>query len=306
MSGDGAVRFQRRGPVAEILFDRPAARNALNEAMLDQLTSALDRLHDVGLRVAVLRGAAGHFVAGADIAGFEGLESAEDGLAYEARMEGIFRRLETVPVATLAVVEGYAVGGGLMLAASCDLRICTPDARFGMPIARTLGNALSVPNLRRLVAHLGPSRLTALIFLADFLSGEEAVTLGFALEVVEPEELEARVDAICRSVASHAPLTLRATKEALRRIRDGGKEPGQWQTEPGRGVTEPGRGEKGTAGDDPDPADPRETASETREPPPPPDALEGADLLRRIYGSRDFHEGVRSFLEKRPPEWEGR
>jgi enoyl-CoA hydratase/carnithine racemase len=121
-------------------------------------------------------------------------------------------------VPTLAVVEGYAAGAGLMLAAACDLRVCSPDARFGVPIARTVGNALSLANHARLVAQLGPSRVKALLFLADFLSADQALEAGFALEVVPHVALDARVDELCARIASHAPITLRVSKVAIRRV----------------------------------------------------------------------------------------
>jgi len=254
---EGRVRLERAGAVARIVFDRPRARNAMTPAMYAGLDGALAELEeDDDVRVVVLRGSGGSFVAGTDISGFADFEGPDDGVAYEERLESIVGRLERLPRPTLAVVEGYAVGGGLALAAACDLRVCTPDARFGMPIARTVGHCLSMANYARLVAHLGPGRTKRLLFLADYLEAREARDAGFVLEVVEAETLTRRVDALCRRIADHAPLTLRVTKEAVRRILN---------------------------------------------------ALEadGEDLLRRAYGSRDFREGVRAFLEKRDPEWEG-
>ena len=122
-------------------------------AMYDQLGHALDRAAgEADLRVAVLRGAGGHFVAGTDIAQFVDFKSGDDGVAYERRLEAVIAKLESLRVATIAAVEGYAVGGGLAIATACDLRICTPDARFGVPIAKTVGNCLSMANYARLAA----------------------------------------------------------------------------------------------------------------------------------------------------------
>jgi enoyl-CoA hydratase/carnithine racemase len=126
--------------------------------------------------------------------------------------------LEALPIPTLAVVEGAAVGGGLILAAACDVRVCTPDARFGMPIARTVGHGLSVANHARLVAHLGPGRTKAMVFLAELLGADDARAAGFVHEVVGHGTLDDEVDALCRRIASHAPLTLRVTKEAVHRV----------------------------------------------------------------------------------------
>ena len=215
----GAVRFERHGGVAYLTFDRPASRNAMTWSMYEDLDRNIQRLREEdGLRVAVLRGAGGSFVAGTDIGQFTDFHSAEDGVGYERRLESVLELLEAVPVPTLAVVERYAVGGGLAIAAACDLRICTPDARFGMPIARTVGNCLSVTNHARLVAHLGPGRVKALLFLAEMLDAAEARASGFVLEVVEPDALDTRVAEICERIAAHAPITLQVTKEAIRRI----------------------------------------------------------------------------------------
>src|SRR5262249_39539684 len=153
---DGEVRYVRNGSVATVTFDRPAARNAMTWQMYEQLGEACRRIQqEDGLRVAVFRGAGGKsFIAGTDIAQFQAFRGGEDGMAYEARMEGYLAAIEVFPVPTLAVIEGFAIGGGLAIAAACDLRIATPGARFGVPIARTLGNCLSMPNYARLVAAL--------------------------------------------------------------------------------------------------------------------------------------------------------
>jgi enoyl-CoA hydratase/carnithine racemase len=138
---DGQVHYRRDGAVATVTFDRPAARNAMTWHMYEQLGEACARIRkEEGLRVAVFRGAGGKaFIAGTDIAQFQAFRSGEDGIAYEEKMEGTIGGVETLPVPTLAVIEGFAIGGGLAIAAACDLRIATPGSRFGVPIARTLG-----------------------------------------------------------------------------------------------------------------------------------------------------------------------
>jgi enoyl-CoA hydratase/carnithine racemase len=187
--------------------------------MYEQLEETLDRVEsDADLRVAVLRGAGGQFIAGTDIAQFTGFTSADDGVAYERRLESVLTKLESVPVATVAAVEGFAVGGGLALATACDLRICTPDARFGVPIAKTVGNCLSMANYARLVANLGAARTKALLFTADFMSAEEARTLGFVVGVIESNAFDAALNDLCARIATHAPVTLQVTREAVRRI----------------------------------------------------------------------------------------
>src|SRR5262245_45897328 len=145
---EGEVRYSRKGEIATVLFDRPAARNAMTWRMYDQLTDICGHLRmERDVRVVVFRGVGGKaFIAGTDIAQFRSFTSGEDGIDYEKRMEGYVSGVETLPMPTLAVVEGFAIGGGLAIALACDLRIAAPESRFGVPVARTLGNCLSMTN----------------------------------------------------------------------------------------------------------------------------------------------------------------
>jgi enoyl-CoA hydratase/carnithine racemase len=217
---DGEVRYSRDGAVATVIFDRPAARNAMTWRMYEQLGQACAQMRkEEGLRVAVLRGAGGKaFIAGTDIAQFQAFRTGEDGIAYEEKMEAIIGAVETLPVPTLAVIEGFAIGGGLAIAAACDLRIATPGSRFGVPIARTLGNCLSIANYARLVVALGASRAKRMLLLAENLAAEEALAAGFIGEIVEPRDLDARVAELTDRLAHHAPITMRVSKEAIRRL----------------------------------------------------------------------------------------
>jgi enoyl-CoA hydratase len=217
---DGEVHYARDGEVATVIFDRPAARNAMTWKMYEQLGEICTRIHrEEGLRAAVFRGAGGKaFIAGTDIAQFQAFRSGEDGIAYEEKMEGYIDRLETLPLPTLAVIEGFAIGGGLAIAAACDLRIGTPSSRFGVPIARTLGNCLSVANYARLVAGFGASRAKRMLLLAENLVAEEALAAGFLSEIVEPANLDQRVAELTDRLVHHAPITMRVSKEAIRRI----------------------------------------------------------------------------------------
>jgi enoyl-CoA hydratase/carnithine racemase len=216
------VELERRGPALWVTFNRPEAHNAMTFAMYESLYEACETADaDEEVRVLVLRGAgAKAFVAGTDIRQFAAFdETGEDALAYEATIDRIVGRLETVGKPTVALVDGFAMGSGLALSATCDLRVCTPAAKFGLPIARTVGNCLSMENYARLAALLGPARLKDIIFTARTIGAEEALATGLATEVVEPAQAEARVQELCELLASHAPVTLRVTKEALRRIR---------------------------------------------------------------------------------------
>ena len=133
-------------------------------------------------------------------------------------MEGILAGVETLPMPTLAVIEGFAIGGGLAIAAACDLRIATPGSRFGVPIARTLGNCLSITNYARLVAALGASRAKRMLLLGENLSAEEALAAGFLMDIVEAGDLDRRVAELCSRLAQHAPITMRVSKEAIGRL----------------------------------------------------------------------------------------
>jgi enoyl-CoA hydratase len=217
---DGEVRYARNGAVATVIFDRPTARNAMTWRMYEQLGDACARMQqETGLRAAVLRGAGGQaFIAGTDIAQFHAFRGGEDGVAYENRLESYLAAIEAVPIPTLAVIEGFAIGGGLAIATACDLRIATPDARFGVPIARTLGNCLSVANYARLAAAVGVSRAKRMLLLAEYLSADEALAAGYIMEIVDAGEMDRRLGEITERLSQHAPLTMRVSKEAIRRI----------------------------------------------------------------------------------------
>ena len=213
------IRWEQRGPAAWVTFDRPEAHNAMTFAMYEELHACCSRAdEDDDVRVLVLRGAGGRaFVAGTDIRQFLDFETGEDGPEYEATIDRIVGRLETVRVPTIALVDGFAMGSGLALSAACDLRICTPAAVFGLPIARTVGNCLSMENYARLAALIGEARVKDIVFTARRVEAEEALAIGLATEVVE--DAEARVDELCSLLAGHAAMTMWATKEALRRLR---------------------------------------------------------------------------------------
>jgi len=217
---DGEVRYVRDGNVATIIFDRPAARNAMTWRMYEQLADACARMQrEDGLRVAVFRGAGGKaFIAGTDIAQFQAFRGGEDGIAYEEKMGTHLAAIEALPLPTLAVIEGFAIGGGLAIAACCDLRIATPGSRFGVPIARTLGNCLSMENYARLVAGFGASRAKRMLLLAENLVAEEALASGFLSEIVAAAELDRRVSELTERLTHHAPITMRVSKEAIRRL----------------------------------------------------------------------------------------
>jgi enoyl-CoA hydratase len=214
------VLFEREGALAVLTFNRPEARNAMTWAMYDGLAAACDAVDaDDGLRVLLLRGAGGRaFVAGTDIGQFRTFATADDALEYERRMDRVISRLEQVGKPTLAAIAGVAAGGGAAIALACDLRYCTPESTIGVPIARTLGNCLSMANYARLVDLLGPARAKELIFRARLVPAAEAQRVGLVNEIVAADQLEERVREVAREIAGHAPITLRVTKEAIRRL----------------------------------------------------------------------------------------
>lgn len=212
------------GPVLRVTFNRPGQHNALTWAMWDGLYDACERVDaDPGLKLLVLSGAGGRaFVAGTDISQFSSFTDGDDGIAYERKVQRIIDRLERVKVPTVAVVQGYCVGGGLVVAAACDLRLAVPGARFGAPIAKTLGNCLSMNTYSLLVHHLGPARTLDMLLRARMYTAEEAHAAGFVAELCPPDELPARQAEVEERLLSHAPLSMWAAKEAVRRLRVAG------------------------------------------------------------------------------------
>ncbi len=215
------LTVSREDGVLTVTFDRPRQHNAMTLEMYDALHEACETADaDDDLRVLVLRGAGGRaFASGTDIATFRDFSDGSDGIDYEERITRVVNRLEEVGVPTVAAVQGYCLGGGLALAAVCDLRVATRGSRFGVPIARTLGNCLSTNSVSVLVAHLGPARTLDLLLRARLLDGEAAHAAGFVAEVCDDEDLDAVVDDVVATLLAHAPLTLRASKLAVARLR---------------------------------------------------------------------------------------
>jgi enoyl-CoA hydratase/carnithine racemase len=215
------IRTERRGDALWLIVDRPEARNAMTFDTYERLAAiCLEANADRATRALVLSGAGDAFVAGTDIAQFADFTSAGQALDYERRMDGWLGAIEDVQVPTIAALRGPVVGGGLAIAAACDLRVAAPSARFGVPVARTLGNCFSAANLVRLSALVGLGRVKELVLTARLIDAQEARAIGLVSEVVGGEDaLVPRVDELVATLASFAPLTLWATKEALRRVR---------------------------------------------------------------------------------------
>lgn len=213
--------YDVRDGIARVTFNRPQARNALTFAMYERLAEVCATVDaDRSIKVMLLTGAGEKaFAAGTDISQFRAFSTPEDALTYEARIDRVIGALEKCRVPTIAAIAGACTGGGAAIAAACDLRIGAANAKIGFPVARTLGNCLSMGNYGRLAALIGPARTKELIFSARLVESAEAHALGLLSEVVpDPAALMTRAEELAKTVAGHAPLTLQATKEALRRL----------------------------------------------------------------------------------------
>lgn len=201
--------------VLEVTFNRPERRNAFTKAMYGEMRELWQQVRDDrSVRVVVLRGAGGKaFAAGNEISDFVGNE---DVVEYENWIRSMFDGLSSLPQVTVAAIDGVCVGGGLAVATYCDLRVATRASRFGYPIARTLGNTLSAASYALAVRHFGHARTVDMVLTARLLDAEEARTSGFVTRIAD--DLTPAVDALIERLLAHAPLTMWAAKETLRRL----------------------------------------------------------------------------------------
>jgi enoyl-CoA hydratase len=213
--------FDLRDGIGKVTFNRPQARNAFTFAMYERLAQICEQANnDRAIKVLVFQGAGDKaFASGTDINQFRAFTTPQHALDYESRIDRVLGQLEQCRVPTIAAINGACTGGGAGIAACCDLRIGTKSVRMGFPIARTLGNCLSMSNISRLTALVGPARVKDLIFTARLIGAEEAAAVGLLNEVVEDlPALGKRADELAVTVAGNAPLTLNATKQALARL----------------------------------------------------------------------------------------
>ncbi len=220
MNDDDELLFDLQDGVGIITFNRPGARNALTFGMYEQLASLCEGVSDrsVDVKALIITGAGEKaFAAGTDIAQFRHFATAEDALNYERTMDRVLGLLEAVPVPTIAAIRGACTGGGAAIAACCDLRVASSDIQFGFPIARTLGNCLSVGNLSRLVELLGAPRTRDILLSARLIGKDEALSCLLINECVS--DPMSRAKELASRMQQHAPLTMAASKEGLRRLR---------------------------------------------------------------------------------------
>lgn len=221
-TSENTILYEVADGIATVTFNRPEVRNAFTFAMYERLIAICEAVNaDPAIRAVVLTGAGGKaFASGTDISQFRAFDTPDDALGYEARIDRVLNAIETCRAPTIAAIAGACTGGGAAIAGCCDLRIAAGNAKFGFPIARTLGNCLSMSNYARFAQLIGAARLKELIFTARLVEAPEALAIGLINEVVpDPADVLARAQELARLIAGHAPLTLQATKEALRRLR---------------------------------------------------------------------------------------
>ena len=214
------VALDIKESVGIVTLNRPEARNALTWEMYDALVEACAAAEsDERVRVLIIRGAGGAFSAGTDISQFKDFDGA-DGVAYEKRLEAVIDRLERLPLITIAEVDGVAAGGGCAIAMVCDLRLCSERAVFGVPVARTLGNCLSITNTARMVDLIGLAATRDILLTGRLIDAEEARRSGLATEVIASEQLSSEVLKRAEDLATRKRSTVEATKATLLLLRD--------------------------------------------------------------------------------------
>lgn len=218
---NGELLVERRGAVQWVLFNRPERRNALTWNMYDGLVDICDKVNaDRAIKALVLAGTGQAFAAGTDIAQFREFKTEQDALDYEAHGNHVMATLESVRVPVISAIAGACTGGGAAIASCCDLRLATPSARFGIPIARTLGNCLSHESYTRLIALLGFPRAREILLTGRLMDAEELRSAGVVMEIVAECDLFTRAQEVAEQVGVNAPLTIEVTKKALLRIRN--------------------------------------------------------------------------------------
>jgi enoyl-CoA hydratase/carnithine racemase len=203
--------------IATITLDRPDKRNALTDEMLDQLIAALDVVEaNPAIRVLLLRGNGSSFCSGVDLA--EKLANRGTGGSVEfVRLVDVFERLDAHPNPTIAILQGTSLAGGWELALHCDIRFASPDARFGMPLAK-LGLVVPYQAATRLVQIAGIAAATDLLLSAELIDGTRAHHLGLVTHLAETADLGESAVRHARKIAALAPLAVREMKRVLRHV----------------------------------------------------------------------------------------
>jgi len=215
------ILYEVSDSIATLTFNRPDARNALTFEMYDALAAIAVHLQkpQQDVRALIVTGAGDRaFAAGTDISRFRDFSTAQHALDYERTMDRVLGSFESIPIPTIASIKGACTGGGAAIAACCDLRVANDSLKFGFPIARTLGNCLSASNISRLILLLGAARTREILFTSRLILAPEALAIGLVSEVAD--DVHARTRELAEQMKGHAPLTLAATKETMRRLRE--------------------------------------------------------------------------------------
>ncbi|MEM8794726.1 MAG: enoyl-CoA hydratase [Pseudomonadota bacterium] len=215
--------------IAWLTFRNEARRNAMTLAMWQQLSHHLAELKtNDAVRVVVLKGGGEKaFVSGADISEFETERSGDDAVTlYNQTSSSADRSLAAFPKPTLAMIRGACVGGGLGLALGCDIRLCTPDARFGLPAAR-LGLGYDFAGSKKLIGELGPQAAAEIFYTGSLINADEAVDTGIVRRIVDEGAILEETTTLAERIAANAPLTLKTFKAAKVEIAKA-KHEGDW------------------------------------------------------------------------------
>ena len=208
------VELEKKDQFAVLTINRPEALNALNDEVISQLDRVLDSIDPAEVRCLIVTGAGQKaFVAGADIAQMSGLTKVE-GEAFGKHGNDVFRKLETLPIPTIAAVNGFALGGGCELAMSCDIRLCAETAVFGQPEVG-LGITPGFGGTQRMARLIGPGKAKELIYTAWNIKAPEALSVGLVQAVYPAEELMEQAEKMAARIAGNAPIAVRACKKAI-------------------------------------------------------------------------------------------
>jgi enoyl-CoA hydratase len=209
---------EKDGAIGRLIFNNPARHNAVSLEMWEAVTQIIDDFErDDLVRVIVVSGAGGRaFVSGADISEFKEKRASEEAAAaYAGISEGARTRLQETLKPTIAMIQGYCIGGGVATALACDLRIAAEGSRFGIPAAK-LGLGYGYDGIKKLIDLVGPAHAREIFFTARQFTAEEALRMGLVNQVLPEAELQAYVENYCAMIAANAPLTVRAAKVAIR------------------------------------------------------------------------------------------
>ncbi len=215
MDRSDKVLARKDGRVGTMTFNNPERHNAVSLEMWQAAAKILeDFAADDQVRVVVLTGAGGKsFVSGADISKFEDERASREAVErYNAATEKVYSTVATYPKPTIAMIQGYCLGGGLNLAVCCDLRFCSEGSRFGLPAAK-LGLGYGYPGLKRFIDTIGPAHTKDIFFSARQFGAAEALTMGLVNRVLPDSELASSVEEYAGTVAANAPLTVDAIKQ---------------------------------------------------------------------------------------------